>query len=360
MAIQFKGRRQEEEEESAFISMTDLMISILFIVMILMAFFAYNQSKEETVPKPKYEKVVQKVLDLKQKIVARDRKIKEQKKEIKRLNKSNEEKQDRILELEKLVAKLQKLNEQQKEKIVVLNEIIAELEKTKKDLFAEELQKIAETRDKILRSIKERLIVAGIQVKIDQVSGILRFDENSIKFLPASYEPELEVRQRMMNISDILKDELRCFTLGQHSDFSQECNPHFSIVEALQVEGHTDNIPMRGGNNVVDNLDLSAKRAATTYRVFVEQNEELESYLNANYLLGGQVVGDGSEFGQPVLSVSAYGETRPLNNNETSADKSANRRIDLRFIMTTPETLVEAKGLTKKIKAAISNLELVR
>ena len=40
MAIHSRRKVEENEEESVFISMTDLMISILFIIMILMAYFS--------------------------------------------------------------------------------------------------------------------------------------------------------------------------------------------------------------------------------------------------------------------------------------------------------------------------------
>lgn len=49
MALTSRRLHREEEEESVFVSMTDLMISILFIVMIVMAFFA--KSAREDIPR---------------------------------------------------------------------------------------------------------------------------------------------------------------------------------------------------------------------------------------------------------------------------------------------------------------------
>ena len=40
---------------------------------------------------------------------------------------------------------------------------------------------------------------------------------------------------------------------------------------------------------------------------------------------------------QPVLSVAAYGPDRPVTSNETPEGRATNRRIDLRFIMVTPQ-----------------------
>ena len=50
--------RQHQEEESVFVPMTDLTVSFLFIVMILLAFFAVQFSDEETIPQSVYEKVL--------------------------------------------------------------------------------------------------------------------------------------------------------------------------------------------------------------------------------------------------------------------------------------------------------------
>jgi len=35
----------------------------------------------------------------------------------------------------------------------------------------------------------------------------------------------------------------------------------------FMVEGHTDNVPYRGGGNLQDNWDLSVKRATTVVRM---------------------------------------------------------------------------------------------
>ena len=58
MAIHSRRQVEESEEESVFISMTDLMISILFIIMILMAYFSLRIDPDiQMVEKSKYEKV---------------------------------------------------------------------------------------------------------------------------------------------------------------------------------------------------------------------------------------------------------------------------------------------------------------
>src|SRR5277367_4890351 len=49
---------REEEEESAFVSMTDMTVSFLFIVMIVSAFFASRLRDPNQVPQPEYDAAV--------------------------------------------------------------------------------------------------------------------------------------------------------------------------------------------------------------------------------------------------------------------------------------------------------------
>jgi chemotaxis protein MotB len=72
-----------------------------------------------------------------------------------------------------------------------------------------------------------------------------------------------------------------------------------------------------------DNIDLSAIRAANTYRMLLQKRVDLLDYENTR--------------GFPVLSVSGYGPYRPaVSNQSIEENKAKNRRIDLRILMTTP------------------------
>ncbi len=72
----------------------------------------------------------------------------------------------------------------------------------------------------------------------------------------------------------------------------------------FMVEGHTDNVPYRGGGNLVDNWDLSVKRATAVVRVL--QNK----------------------YGIPPSKMAAAGrgEYLPVATNSTAEGKAANRR----------------------------------
>jgi outer membrane protein OmpA-like peptidoglycan-associated protein len=409
--------RNNEEEESAFVSMTDLMISILFIVMILMAFFArsVSQTEQETVAKSEYDRVVKIMQEQKEQIhnleLLVDEKeliIKELKEIIETLKKqiqlknieisqkdnrikaqkaSIDKQELKIIELKEIIETLKKqiqlknieiknkdteltkkdqiietkqktIDEKEKEikrlqsTIEKLRERLKQLTKIKDTELARILDEISQTRTNILNSIKLKLEDKGIQVQVDTVSGIIRFDNSVIKFASGRFKPSREVKKIIQNVAEILEDELSCFSLGPSSSIDTVCNPSLSILEAVQIEGHTDNIPLGSMTRpgLQDNLDLSAKRAAAAFRIMKEHRKGLMDFENANFLKINKTSDVPSLFevpllqGQPLLSVSGYGDMRPVVSNSTEA-RAGNRRIDLRVIMTTPKSVQEADQL---------------
>jgi chemotaxis protein MotB len=73
----------------------------------------------------------------------------------------------------------------------------------------------------------------------------------------------------------------------------------------LQVAGHTDNVPIRGGR-FASNWELSAARAVSVVRFLIEQGVRPE-----------------------VLSAAGYGEFDPVGPNESAESKAKNRRIEV-------------------------------
>jgi flagellar motor protein MotB len=74
-------------------------------------------------------------------------------------------------------------------------------------------------------------------------------------------------------------------------------------------------------------LDLSALRATSTFRELLRVKQELSQYLNPS--------------STPVLSVSGYGQYRPVApeyGESAEQYKQRNRRIDLRILMSTPKS----------------------
>ena len=75
----------------------------------------------------------------------------------------------------------------------------------------------------------------------------------------------------------------------------------------LQVDGHTDNLPVRAGR-YTDNWDLSTERALSVVRFLVLQGVPAQR-----------------------LAATGYGEFQPLTNGDSVADRRLNRRIELKI-----------------------------
>ncbi len=74
----------------------------------------------------------------------------------------------------------------------------------------------------------------------------------------------------------------------------------------LRIEGHTDNVPIRNAN-YEDNWDLSMARAGSVLRF----------------------ISDGTMIDETKFFAGGYGETRPIDSNETEEGKARNRRVDI-------------------------------
>ena len=126
----------------------------------------------------------------------------------------------------------------------------------------------------------------------------------------------------METVATRLSQILPCYTIGPRSKWTAECNPGNAIIEALQIEGHTDST-----GDFTANLALSTNRANSTFSTILGKSGELVDFLNFR--------------NQPVLSVAGYGQMRPVKDNSTKEGRDTNRRVDLRIIMYTPSQSAE-------------------
>jgi chemotaxis protein MotB len=74
----------------------------------------------------------------------------------------------------------------------------------------------------------------------------------------------------------------------------------------LQIEGHTDNLPVKEGQTYKDNWELSTKRALSVLRFLIKQG------INPNR-----------------LSASGYGSFQPIDINNNANARKKNRRIEM-------------------------------
>ena len=188
------------------------------------------------------------------------------------------------------------------------------------------LSDAGETRAKILKELKHDLANHHLNVEIDTATGVLRLPA-AILFAKGDYRLSGEGQQAVTTIAQSMADVLPCYTYPRRK---VGCQDTAHSIDAIFIEGHTDSDPLNGAGPISDNMDLSAVRATNTFRAMDHAVVELAKLHNRE--------------DRPILSVSGYGSDRPVRGNTGSDEtsKSRNRRIDLRFLMETPQ----ADGIT--------------
>ena len=76
---------------------------------------------------------------------------------------------------------------------------------------------------------------------------------------------------------------------------------------SITVSGHTDDVPLIFGSKYRDNWDLAAARSASVVQA-----------LSRNKVITGD-----------RLEAISYGETQPIESNDTSSGRAKNRRIEI-------------------------------
>lgn len=213
---------ESEGDESYFVSMTDIMVGMVFVFIILLMFFVFRiqNTSERTVPLSEYQAL--------------------------------------MMERDKLQAEIKRLNQNPLEKYLKLadtarNNILNILQKSMQDL----------------PGIKE----GDVKVVSDQ--GILRLSGDMLFPSGTSTIAQSSSSANVVRIlAAALAKVLPCFSLGPASNPNKGCNPNAVFIDAVFVEGHTDNKAITGivEGYITDNLSLSARRAINTVQaVYADQ-----------------------------------------------------------------------------------------
>lgn len=121
-----------------------------------------------------------------------------------------------------------------------------------------------------------------INIKVDK--GVVYIDiSDKLLFKSGKYEVTDQAKTVLGKVAQVLKNQ-----------------PDIEFM----VEGHTDNVPYKGGGQLLDNWDLSVKRATAVVRILQNQ-----------YGLD-----------PAKMAAAGRGEYKPIDDNSTPAGKAANRR----------------------------------
>ncbi|MEO1910157.1 MAG: OmpA family protein [Paracoccus sp. (in: a-proteobacteria)] len=321
-----RRRHAEEEEESVFVSMTDMTVSFLFIVMLLLAFFASRYTPDtETVPLPEHQQVLAELAEVQARLEQFEAEIERLREETAILTAEHDNALREIERLRRENATLTAERDDALRESERLRELLAKAEQV--DPLEAYIGQINAERRRVLKQLQAQLKIdfPDLDVVLSEQSDALRFQGEGLfdrgnASLRANSLPIVE------RVSMRLHQILPCYTLGDQSRWAQDCNQGMALIEAIQIEGHTDS-----DGSDFNNLMLSTARANETFRVMTDREPRLTGHLNMR--------------NQPVLSVAGYGEMRPVSDNDTDTGRATNRRIDLRLIMQVPSRSEEIQHI---------------
>lgn len=202
-----------------------------------------------------------------------------------------------------------RLQDQQQD-LVVARQTVQEQE----TMFTAQIDSVRESelvRAQMLLEIQEQLAQRGIQVEVDETSSVLSIPTSLLGFDSGSYEIAEGKQRTALTIGQVVADVVAK-------------DDRYRALDTVFVEGHTDNAPFAGLEGT-GNWGLSTFRAISLWRLW-------ESGAGASTLKELR-----SAAGEPLFSVSGYGETRPTGPDQTTeVARAENRRIDLRFTVVRP------------------------
>ncbi|MFV0565464.1 MAG: OmpA family protein [Flavobacteriaceae bacterium] len=155
-----------------------------------------------------------------------------------------------------------------------------------------ELEKVIADKDAAMTTLKEAISRAltdfeGKGLTIEQRNGKVYVSmENKLLFSSGSWAVNAEGRRAVQQLGNVLAQ-----------------NPDVNVL----IEGHTDNVPYSGNGILVNNWDLSTKRATAIVNILNENADMFPENLTA----------------------AGRGEYLPVATNDTPEGRAKNRRIEV-------------------------------
>ncbi|TXN08568.1 OmpA family protein [Methylobacterium sp. WL103] len=285
-----------EESENYFVSMTDMMVGMLFIFIIMLMVFALNYRIGDDDSK--------RIKDCLTEVLMRNAQLSS--------------------DIDANVNRIQ-------------NDVRGQIEA---------LELAADQRRRLLTDIRQRLVEQDIKVEIDERNGVLRLTEAAVRFEPGRSDLDVPARYNIGRIGRVLTGVVANYAACKGDGPSDACKAFQGAgLETIFVEGHTDTTGVPdAAERDRRNWLLSTERATSTYREILAGSPELRGMRNRR--------------GEQIVSVSGYSSTRPIASGEDRAVWARNRRIDLRFVMDADTTinLRDIIALNEQVKAQIGRL----
>jgi flagellar motor protein MotB len=157
-----------------------------------------------------------------------------------------------------------------------------------------------------------RALVEKLQATISKLEGELTDKEEESRSPAASEAPAQKTRVLAVlgagsfrSGQVVMNEELTRSVADLVPDIM--ASPDYSV----RIEGHTDNIPIAAstGKRYTDNMELSFLRAKAVSQILVKDGISPER-----------------------ISVVGYGDTRPVESNETEEGRIKNRRVEVKLV----------------------------
>lgn len=395
-------RTETEEEENVFIPMTDMTVSFLFIVMILLAFFASQFSTDDTVPRSIQREVIAERDRLRLDVARLEAERDELSASLSDARETVEERGARIAELERRLDRLRSDLDEARDMIERLrterDTAVADRERLSTEL-SRARDSIAAYEDRIA-DLKSRL--NALRTDLEDAEEELERRESRIAELERALA---EVRERLAELEVEARDPLEAYLARVAAQRARLLVKLKAAIEAefedlvIEISAENDALRFQGeGLFRSGSVTVRRDRRNRIRRIAAILDDLLPCYslgprsafsetcnpafaLVESLQVEGHTDSDGSNAyniglsasrgaqtygvmtkavpglvehrnidGQPVLSVAGYGEGRPIEPNDTPRGKAANRRIDLRFIMVTPTREDEIPWIRERLR----------
>ena len=155
-----------------------------------------------------------------------------------------------------------------------------------------ELERMLSAKDSTMRALKNNLVNALVGYKdkgmtVEMKNGkVYVMLEERLLFATGSTVVDPKGQEALRDLAKVL-----------------EKNPDINVL----IEGHTDNVPMKGAGEIRDNWDLSVMRATSVVKILLES----------------------SKITPPRITAAGRGEFVPMDSNATAESRKKNRRIEV-------------------------------
>ena len=182
------------------------------------------------------------------------------------------------------------------------------------DSLGQQISDLELRKSYIMERVSNNLLRNGIRHSVDIKKGIVSISSDQLGFTAGQHRLSGDAVRTISKVSSSFASELFCANTSPQ-DTASCLDGFISEIDAIYIEGHTDNVPFRPRKGIRDNVDLSLLRAASVKRVM----DELVSAKSSKIFV-------------PV----GYGSTKPAFSYLVPTDDGRNRRIVFRFALKRP------------------------